>query len=297
MNSYFRTSTIEQTGLESLPPEEAVYQEQVRLLYQHLPYGFLSVIIIAPVFAFIIWDEKQSQSLTIWLSLMFLLTSIRFGSIWKFNRTSLQDTNIRKWEKYFLAGLSFSAILWGSTCILINEQSSNLQQLFQIFIVTGLVSGSIAHLSARSTAFRIFLILALLPYVIRYLMLDTEYHLAIASLICLYIMLMLPISMRISQVINESLQLRYRNTALLKSCKEANQLNIKANKALFDVMKKNKTKELELEKNEVFLRSILATANDGIITSDENGLIQAVNYAIEETSDIQSKNYWAIVLI
>lgn len=92
---------------------------------------------------------------------------------------------------------------------------------------------------------------------------------------------MMPISMRIYHVITESLQLRYKNIKLLKSYEKGNEYNKKANEALFEVMQKNKAKELALEESEIFLRSILITANDGIMTSDAKGTILAVNHAIE----------------
>lgn len=183
MKSYSQTAAIHQTGLNTILPDEAVYREQVRLLYKHLPFGFLTVALIAPVFSFIVWDENKPYPVIIWLTLMLLLAGIRFWSGQKFNRVPLEETNIRNWEKYFLAGISLSALLWGTTSLWIDEHSSNLQQLFHIFTLTGLIGGSIAHLSSRPFAFRIFITLILLPYVIRYIVIDTPFHLAIAGLI------------------------------------------------------------------------------------------------------------------
>lgn len=96
----------------------------------------------------------------------------------------------------------------------------------------------------------------------------------------IYILVITPISMRISRVIDGSFRLQYKNINLLETFKEADELNKKANEVLFEVMQQNKKKELALKESETFLKAILTTANDGIITTDRKGIILAINHAI-----------------
>jgi len=282
MNAYPDTNAPpHHSGLNSKSPNDAVYRDQVQLLYQHLPISLLAVLVIAPVFSFIIWDSNKTYPILIWLVLIFVLAGIRSLLRERFKRLPLREINTQQWEYYFLAGVAASALLWGSTSLWIDEQSPVLHQILAVFILTGLIGSSIAGLSFRPVAFRLFLVLILLPYIFKFISFGNTPHYAIAGLMIFYILVMVPISMRISRVIKESLQLRYKNNELLDSYQEADKYNIKANKALYEIMEKNKEKELALEKSETFLRSILSTANDVIITTDKKGIILAANHTIE----------------
>ncbi len=282
MNSYTQTETAQnKSGSSHNDPLAAVYQEQVKLLYRQQPYAIIASLIVAPVYTFIIWDNTKPYSAIIWLGSMLLVSITRHLLAHRYARLNLACTDHRRWENYFLAGVAASALLWGSTSLWLHQLTPVLQQAGQFFIIMGLVSGSIASLSSRPWAFRLFLVLTLLPYCLRFIYLGAPLYLALASLLVFYVLLMLPISMHIYQVIADSLQLRFKNIDLLQSYENANEYNKKANEAMFEIMKYNKFKELELEESEGFLRSILNTANDGIITTDAKGIILTANHAIE----------------
>ena len=164
MNSKSATENSKLKSSSQLSETEmVVYREQVRLLYKLLPFAILAVVFIAPIFVYIVWDYTRPAMVLSWLALIFIVTIIRYLTARKFNRTTLQESNIRRWETYYLAGVAASALLWGSTSIWFQANSPVSQLIFHIFIVTGLISGSIATLASRPWAFRLFLLLILLP--------------------------------------------------------------------------------------------------------------------------------------
>ena len=277
-NTVVSTEEIELNDKDS---NSAVHRDQISLLYKQLPFSILVVFVVAPVFGFIIWADHNIYPLIIWLSLLFAVTALRYFSYQSFKRTILNETNIRRWEYYFLAGVAVSALLWGSTCLLITEHGPALHQILAVFILMGLIGGSLATLSSSVLAFRIFMIFSLLPYIIKYLYIGDADHLMIAGLIIFYIIVMIPISSSIFQTIERSLRLHYKNKSLLESYKEADRHNKKINASLLDLMNKHKGREHLLEESQTFLQSILETANDGIITTDDKGLILAINHAVE----------------
>ena len=262
------------TGDDSRNPDDAVYQDQVQLLYQHLRLSLVAALLVAPVFSFVIWERTETYSILIWLTLSLTLTGCRFWLGYQFNRYPLHKSNVRKWEQYFLISIIASALLWGSTCLWLELESPLFHQTLIVFIISGLIGGSIASLASRPRAFRIFIILVLLPYIIKIISFGDTPHTIIAGLLVLYLFLMISISTSITCVIQKSLELHYTNNELLNSYKRANE-------ALFEVMKKNKQKEQKLQESETFLKSIFETANDGILTTDSKGTILAINHAVE----------------
>ena len=258
---------------------EAVYREQVKLLYRQLPVAMLSAILVIPVFAYVVWNRNDPATLILWLSLVAVFNTVRFFSIRKFK--SLVDFNAHRWEQYYLVNTVISALLWGSTSLWLNIDSPASQHVLQIIIIIGLTGGAVATLTPRISAFQLFLVLILIPYIARFIYLGTPIYQANAFLICVYIVLMLPVSKRVNSVITESLQLRFNNAELLDLYKEADENNKKANEALYAIMQKNKQEEISLAKSESFLRAILVTANDSILTTNRKGIILTINHAIQ----------------
>lgn len=249
------------------------------MLYKQLPFTGLTMLLVAAMFGFAVWDRDKPFPLMIWLFLLCLVTAIRYFSAQQFKRKVLDETNIRKWENYYLAGIAASALIWGSTGLWLREDSPASQQVFQIFMVTGLTIVSVAGLAFRPLAFQLFLVLILLPYFIRFIFIGSPFFLASAALTGVYTILMLLISMRVYRIINEALQLRYQNVEQAETRKDAGEYNTNATEIPSGIRQKRRDKDLE--KSETFLRSIFITANDGIITTDATGIILAINHAIE----------------
>lgn len=254
------------TGSRSHSATDAMYREQVAMLYRQFPLAVLPAALLAPLLAIVAWERDKAYPLLAWLLSMLLVTTLRYVTAQRFNRQSATAFPIHRWEKYYLAGISASALLWGATSLWLEPDSLLSQQILQLFIVTGLITASIPGLASRPLAFRLWLGLILLPYIIRFLLLGTPPYLLSAGFSGLYLLLMNASAMRIHQIINESLQLRCQAGATVEPYPDKAMQNSNLQ---------------ELERSETFLRSIFITANDGIITSDAKGTILAVNHAIE----------------
>lgn len=261
--------------------DTAVYREQIKLLFQQLPAAMFAALIMVIIFTYMVWDADKTRGIITWLSFVLIVIVANFTYGRKFKHNNNEESSYRNAENTFLIGTVASAILWGSTSLWLEPTSSIQQQVFLLTLIIGLTGGAVAALASRLYIYQTFLILILAPYILRFIYLGTPTYLSVAGLSCIYIILMLPISKRVNTVITNSLYLRFKNLELLESYKDADNVNKKANEALFEIMKKNKEEELKLEKSESFLRAILDTANDSIITTDKNGIILTVNHAIE----------------
>jgi len=282
MDSYPESNTTSKPSVTGPGnQDEVVYKEQVAILYRQIPRSLLTLLVIAPLFSFILWDYVNKASILIWLSLVYSLAACSYFLWRSFNKIKKNDFNVTRWESYFVAGVGVAGLLWGGTAFWLEQQSPVLHQLSAIFILTGLSSCAIVSLSPRPIAFRVFLLSSMLPYIFKFTGFGLAQYYALSGLMILFLAMMLFISKNVSCVLRKALLQRHKNTELLHSYQESNKYNKKVNEALFDFMRKNKAKGEALEESEIFLRSILITANDGIITTDKNGIILAVNHAIE----------------
>ncbi|MDH5445248.1 MAG: diguanylate cyclase [Gammaproteobacteria bacterium] len=261
--------------------DDAVYCYQVKLLYKQLPIAIFAAMAVAMTFTYVMWDHTQSTKLLSWLSMIFILILANLFCNHQFKSGCKDVGCFQKWERCFLFGSTASALLWGSTSLWLALDTPVSLQTLHLIIITGLSGGAIAVLSSRLRIFQVFILVLMLPFILRLVYLGSPTYLAVAGLSVIYIVAMLFVAKRLNTVISDSLYLRFEHSELLSSYKYADQINKKANEAMYGLMKKNKEEELKLEKSESFLRAILTTANDSIITTDKNGIILSVNHAIE----------------
>lgn len=194
-----------------------VFLEQVKLLYNQAPVSQTVAILNALVLALVQWPVVDHAIVAVWLLTIVIASLARLASAWRFEHTSLTVDTVSFWYKSFLVGVGLSAFVWGSSGVLLFPESSVPHQLFLVFVLGGMTAGAVSALCSFETAFLLFLIPTLIPVAIRMLIVGGDIHYAMGWMIAVYVVAMILISRRISNILGESLHLRYENVALIAS--------------------------------------------------------------------------------
>src|SRR5262245_55589156 len=151
---------------------------QVRLLYEQLPSALIATIVNAIILVAVLWPEVPTSLLSVWLLLTLSVAIGRhiLGRAYVRNVESLEDSS--RWQNYFAYGAAASSLLWGFAGFFFFIGTSYPHQVFLAFVLAGMVSGGVVTLSSVRGVYKLFLLLALLPYASRLVIASGELHLA-----------------------------------------------------------------------------------------------------------------------
>ena len=185
--------------------------EKTRQIYAQLPTVFFASIVNAIILSYILWDEVPPRRIVVWLASVLGLTLLRHLSYLAYNRWADKESGSRRWIYIFLAGLLLSGLVWGATGILLFAEHSVPHQIFVAFVVGGMVAGSIASISILRCGFYLFSVPALLPLIVRFLLIHDQIHLGMGIMIIVFLCCCIFISANFHRSAVGLLKLRCRN--------------------------------------------------------------------------------------
>jgi signal transduction histidine kinase len=194
---------------------ESVLVEQVKLLYANLRVSQAVALVNGIVLALVQSAIIEAPQVMGWLACLVLVTLGRGVLGLLFARSAASVGNILRWRAYFLAGVVASALVWGSTALLLYPPGSVVHQVFITFVLGGMVAGAITLLTPVFQAFVLFAIGALVPIIVRFVFALDDIHYAMAGMSAVFLFAMLVIGKRIHATIDQSLRLRFENRDLI----------------------------------------------------------------------------------
>jgi len=172
---------------------------------------------------------------------------------------------MRLWGLLLFFGLGISGILWGSTAIFLFPVQSLAHQVFIAFTLAGMTAGAVAVFSPIMPVFLAFIIPALAPIIVRFVIIFDMIHLAMAAMVTLFAIL----SFRTAQYTNKST----RELIILKE-NFADRLDTRTfelkntNELLKQEIKERKHTEEELHKTSSLLQEMALGTDDLIAAQD-----------------------------
>ena len=209
---------------------EAIFDEQVRLLYRHtIPLLIVNFLIgSAVIYGF--WPVASSGALIGWGSLIFATCVLRFGLYLVYiNRSAGADNRI--YSKLFIATCVLSGIVWGSASIIFFQSDALQYQLLILFILAGMGAGSVASLCAYRPAFFAYFLPSMAPIMVRLLIEEGHTHNVLSFLCSAFIIGMCFFALQINRSFMLSLKFRFENAALVVQLREQKDEADKANQA------------------------------------------------------------------
>ncbi|MCX7032464.1 MAG: GGDEF domain-containing protein [Arenimonas sp.] len=120
-----------------------VRADKVRLLYRQSYQAALSTIVVAVLWASLMWQHVPRPTMLTWLGLMAFATLVRLSLFILYTRRS-NDTNVHAWIKPYTVSLFFSALVWGVGTTWAMPADSFLYQSLSYTFLVGLAGAALS---------------------------------------------------------------------------------------------------------------------------------------------------------
>ncbi len=248
----------EQSGSNPASQEHPqLYAEQVRLLYRNAPLGLIATLINSAVLAFIMRSVVPHRVLTTWFVCVLLVSIARFVQLTRFRRIPAGLSDVGRRGTWFITGLAFSGIIWGSAGIVLYPAESVIHQAFLAFVLGGMAIGAAGAFSVVMPAFMVYFIPSLAPLIIRFLAAGDEIHLAMGGMLLLFVVLIMGVAFRISKVTLASLLLGFEKNSLVAYLSSAKNDLEKLNQKLSSEIAEHRRTEEELKRHREHLEELV----------------------------------------
>ncbi len=167
-----------------------------------------------------LWSETSIERAAAWLGFMACVLWYRYLGWRRFRRRPPSKTSIRSWQRHFTLGAGAGGLAWGVTAFIFYMPESDVARTFLPFIVAGMVGGSLLVLTGSMRAFSAFLVCALAPYLICFLLIGDRAHLVMSAMILVYLVGLIVLARPMSVSLVSSVHLASINDRLIRQLKE-----------------------------------------------------------------------------
>ena len=147
-----------------------VLAEQTTQIYDAGNKAIIASVINSTILVIVFWPAVKHSLLLSWFAALITVSLLRGMLSYRYIKSSDSTINTALWARWFLLGSVTASLLWGATSIWIFPADDLARQVFLAFVVGGMAAAAIAPLSYLKLAIYAFLILSLLPLMIRFFM-------------------------------------------------------------------------------------------------------------------------------
>ena len=175
-----------------------VRAEQIRLLYEAIPASVFSTVFIASIIGVILWSSSIPRtSLIVWLTLPFVISVARLIFYTQYTKDIDSGSDkVAIYERKFIVGTVLSAMVWGLLPISVYPDNITFQVVIA-FALAGMSAGAVTSLSFHLAAIRIFLIVSLVPLIVRFLVSEDFVLQSMGVMVVAYLAMLLISAQRI----------------------------------------------------------------------------------------------------
>ena len=187
----------------------SIFANRVSLLYDSLPLALTAILINATILMVVQWPVVDPVKAAIWSGMVLAVTLGRLGLHYAFRHKTLALGRMGRWLNLFLIGTLCSGITWGCTAYFLFPAHDLSHQFFVVFVVGGMAAGSGVTLAASFRAHLFFLFSAMGPLIVRLLLLDMSWSLAMGAMVSLFLAMCCIAGWRSNKLIIKSLTRQY----------------------------------------------------------------------------------------
>jgi PAS domain S-box-containing protein len=277
------------TQIPMISTEEIVYKEKVRQLYSLLPAGIIATFVNGLIIVFLHWNLVPHNFLIYWLSVLIILSNIRFAYYVIFRIRSEKIINYHFWGGLFKIGILLIGIAWGTAAFFSFFHNSEPHRILIAYVLGGMAAGSAGMYSAFKFNYYGFAIPAVLPQIILFIRDGSPINIAMAGMLAFFIVLLSFSAESTRKVIDRAYHLGVdKDTLIVSLSKEKETTQITNYKLNDEINRRRKSQEelhaardelenkvierttalqnanIEIKRSEEVYRSIVETSQEGI---------------------------------
>ncbi len=196
--------------------EENIRQERIGIIFNQVAPSMAISTIAAFVFIAALWEVTEHSRLLIWLSIILMITTMRFYYIYLYRRTPPADIDIHIWEKRFVLSNFAMIFTWGIGVFFLMPNDSLAHQAIVVSFLVGMTAGIVAIYSAHVMYATSSVIVLMIPITVYLILQNTFLHFVMAFGVILFILS----SLRSVKLLTKSLKRSYQSSYELKIAKE-----------------------------------------------------------------------------
>jgi signal transduction histidine kinase/DNA-binding response OmpR family regulator/HPt (histidine-containing phosphotransfer) domain-containing protein len=220
---------------------------QLNILYNQLPQGLVATALNAGLLVYILSSSVRSPTPQIWLGVMLLLCTLRFGLLTAYRSFGEASGDYPTWRTYFALGAIATACAWGTAGVILFPSNNYQHQAFIGFVLAGMAAGASGSMAANDKIFRVFLVLTVAPYMCRLIFEGGSLNYAMAGMCAAFIAALSVSSLRNARATRDALRLRFINGELTNDLEKSLQRQQETNLALQEEIKKHQATMQSLE--------------------------------------------------
>jgi PAS domain S-box-containing protein len=262
---------------------DRLHAVRVRQLYNQSHIGIVASLANAIILIALLWDLVPHSASIIWVSVMVLITALRYALFYRYRRSSLTPSNAGGFSMGFIIGVSLYGMVWGSSGIFLFPSGSVAHQAFLALMLGGMVVGAAAVFSIVMKAYFAFALPALIPIILRFFLLGDDIHRAMGGMGLLAGIIISYIAKRMNVVSVSSIKLQFENIGLIEHLAAEKDRIEKTNEDLKSQIGERERVEEALRVSERRYRNLFDSISDFIYTHDLEGRFLTVNRATAQT--------------
>jgi signal transduction histidine kinase len=204
-----------------------VMRERIRLLYDQLPFTFISNFAISMGLVGLLWAGGHHAQLMVWLFAVLVLAVARALLLQRFKRQNKDSFAGRRWAHLYVLTALMSGSLLGAAGVLFYQDQPLV--LFALAVVLGIMSvGSIMMHAAYAPAHLAYVLPLILPFALRSVWEMEFINVVVGVVALLFVPLNLYLAKKIQVRQIESIWLRLRNQVLIQELIRQKELAVAA---------------------------------------------------------------------
>jgi diguanylate cyclase (GGDEF)-like protein len=203
--------------------QSKVHAELVDILYKQILHMLWAEAFAGSLVFFILWWEGNKILLLGWMAFMVLVTGIpRYFIAYAYAHKKRGKKYSRYWESALMVLLLITGLGWSFAGTILLPMSNRLNESIVLFLLVGVAAAANPFYSPIKKMYAIFLIPTLFFSAIFLLMRGSNYSVFIGIALITFGMLMLITSLISSELINNTLKLRFKNLELTRNLLKTN---------------------------------------------------------------------------
>jgi signal transduction histidine kinase len=207
------TAAAPVNAIPSAELDERVRREQVRILFEQLPYSISGTAIAVTFLALVMWGVASRNLVVGWALCMAANQAWRLALFVRFRAQGIEAPDVDRWAQYWAAGSLISGCLWGASSFLFFVPESPAYQALLMVLLFGVVAAGVLLTGIHLPSFYGFVVPALAPTVLRNAMEGSTTHYVLALVAAITIGAVLSFGRNYNRTLMESLRNRFENEA------------------------------------------------------------------------------------
>jgi two-component system, cell cycle sensor histidine kinase and response regulator CckA len=171
--------------------------------------------LVAVLLALALWAEVPKTAILTWVSAMITLGAVRVFLQIHYQKSETTTGNLIKRRNITLAMLAASGCIWGAAGVFLFPYSSMVHQVFLIFVLGGMLAGSVGVFASVKSAYFLFSVPVLFPVIANLYRINNPLQFSMSVMLSVYWVIMMFTSRVLNREIVSSLKLRHENLGLI----------------------------------------------------------------------------------